>query len=130
MTVCGQLTDAFLTIIKFNVLAAQPMWPENQELSKISSALGCPSGRGQLDCLRTKSGDELRATLLETRAQFQPVTDNITVWKEYVYACPLLLASLRDHSNLCPPSFVRQTKRGQTARIPLLLGTNKVSCVS
>lgn len=62
---------------------AQPMWPVDSQLSLLSSKLGCPSGgSGQLDCLRKKDGQELRSVLLETGAQFQPVTDNITIWKE------------------------------------------------
>ncbi|KAJ2917720.1 hypothetical protein MD484_g2708, partial [Candolleomyces efflorescens] len=82
---------------------AQPMWPTDSQLTKISSNLGCPTGDGQLDCLRTKHGQELRKVLLETGAQFQPVTDNITIWKDYV----------------------KQTRAGDTARVPLLIGTNK-----
>ncbi|KAJ2932520.1 hypothetical protein H1R20_g4562, partial [Candolleomyces eurysporus] len=60
-------------------------------------------GDGQLDCLRTKDGSELRKVLLETGAQFQPVTDNITIWKDYI----------------------KQTKAGHSTRVPLLIGTNK-----
>lgn len=82
---------------------AQPMWPINQQISKIASNFSCPLGKGMLDCLRTKSGPELRQVLLDTGAQFQPVTDNVTVWKDYV----------------------AQTKRGHTAKVPLLIGTNK-----
>ncbi|KAF8883289.1 carboxylesterase [Infundibulicybe gibba] len=81
----------------------QPMWPLNDQISQIATNMSCPMGRGQLDCLRTKSGLELQRTLLATGAQFQPVTDNITVWKDYV----------------------AQTKAGHTARVPLLVGTNK-----
>ncbi|EAU92008.2 carboxylesterase [Coprinopsis cinerea okayama7 len=112
-SVGGEMTNLYMTAYPRNSLiraaimqsgdTAQPMWPENQELSKVSTALNCPSGRGQLDCLRRKSGDELRRALLDTKAQFQPVTDNVTIWKD----------------------FVHQTRRGRTARIPLLVGTNK-----
>lgn len=63
-------------------LANQPMWPLNDQISKIATDLGCPTGKGELECLRTKSGDELRQSLLSTRTQFQPVTDNITIFKE------------------------------------------------
>lgn len=62
--------------------ASQPMWPLNDQISKISLNLSCPTGRGQLDCLRKKSGLELQQVLLATGTQFQPVTDNITIFKE------------------------------------------------
>ncbi|KAF9465144.1 carboxylesterase [Collybia nuda] len=82
---------------------AQPMWPIGQQINKIAVNLSCPTGPGQLDCLRGKTGLELKQALLATGAQFQPVTDNITVWKDYVL----------------------QTKQGHTAKVPLLVGTNK-----
>lgn len=63
-------------------LALQPMWPLNSQLNLISSNLSCTEGPGQLDCLRTKSSEELKTALLFTGAQFQPVTDNITIFKE------------------------------------------------
>ncbi|KAF9524982.1 carboxylesterase [Crepidotus variabilis] len=81
----------------------QPMWQLNDQISKIAGNMGCPTQKGLLDCLRKKSGDELRQVLLSTGTQFQPVTDNVTVWKD----------------------IVRQTKAGFTAKIPLLVGTNK-----
>lgn len=65
--------------------AAQPMWPVGQQIGKIAANLSCPIGLGQLDCLRSKTGLELQKALLGTGAQFQPVTDNITVWKKYVF---------------------------------------------
>lgn len=112
-SVGGEMTNLYMSayhrdpIIRAAIMQSgdtlQPMWPENQEIAKVSSAMGCPTGKGQLDCLRTKSGDELRKVLLETKAQFQPVTDNVTVWKDHV----------------------KQTRQGRTARIPLLVGTNK-----
>ena len=61
----------------------------------------CPTGKGQLDCLRTKDGFSLQKILLSSGNQFQPVIDNITVFKDYV----------------------KQTKEGRTARVPLLIGT-------
>ncbi|KAF8058614.1 carboxylesterase [Lyophyllum atratum] len=82
---------------------AQPMWPLNDQIGKIAANMSCPTGRGLLECLRKKSGLELKQTLLATGTQFQPVTDNITIWKD----------------------CVAQTKRGHTARVPLLVGTNK-----
>ncbi|KAF5317269.1 hypothetical protein D9611_003493 [Ephemerocybe angulata] len=82
---------------------AQPMWPVDSQLTLLSTKLNCTSGKGQLDCLRTKTGDELRKVLLQTGAQFQPVTDGITIWRDYV----------------------KQTKEGKTANIPLLIGTNR-----
>ncbi|KAH6897943.1 carboxylesterase [Coprinopsis sp. MPI-PUGE-AT-0042] len=109
----GEMTNLYMSayhrdpIIRAAIMQSgdtlQPMWPENQEIAKISTSMGCPTGKGQLDCLREKSGDDLRKILLETKAQFQPVTDNVTVWKDHV----------------------KQTKQGRTARIPLLVGTNK-----
>ncbi|KAH9485790.1 Para-nitrobenzyl esterase [Psilocybe cubensis] len=82
---------------------AQPMWQLNDQISKIAVNMSCPTGRGQLDCLRTKSGTDLQKILLATGTQFQPVTDNVTIWKDYV----------------------AQTKAGHTAKVPLLIGTNK-----
>ncbi|CAA7260352.1 unnamed protein product [Cyclocybe aegerita] len=81
----------------------QPMWQINDQISKVAANVSCPTGRGLLTCLRRKSGTELRQALLSTGTQFQPVVDNITVWKD----------------------FVVQTKAGLTARVPLLIGTNK-----
>lgn len=52
-----------------------------------------------------KDAFALQDTLLATGNQFQPVIDNITIWKDYV----------------------KQTKEGKTAKVPLLIGTNKVS---
>ncbi|KAG6855501.1 hypothetical protein H0H87_001959, partial [Tephrocybe sp. NHM501043] len=60
---------------------AQPMWPLNSQLSKVAMNVSCPTTGRMLDCLRTKSGLELKKALLDTGAQFQPVTDGITVWK-------------------------------------------------
>ncbi|PPQ86399.1 hypothetical protein CVT25_003579 [Psilocybe cyanescens] len=82
---------------------AQPMWQLNDQISRIASNMSCPTGRGQLDCLRKKSGTDLQKVLLATGTQFQPVTDNITIWKDYV----------------------AQTKAGHTPKVPLLIGTNK-----
>jgi len=81
----------------------QPMWETNSQISTIAANLSCPTGPGLLDCLRKKTGTELRQTLLTTGAQFQPVTDNVTVFKD----------------------VVQQTRRGLTAKVPLLIGTNK-----
>jgi hypothetical protein len=58
------------------------MWPIDQQLGIIAQNLSCPTGPGLLDCLRTKDGFELKAVLLATGAQFQPVTDNITIFYE------------------------------------------------
>ena len=80
------------------------MWPLNEQIAYIAKNLSCPTGNGLLGCLRGVSGDVLRQTLLSTKTQFQPVVDNVTVFKD----------------------VVRQTKQGKTARIPLLIGTNKV----
>ncbi|QRV74290.1 Carboxylesterase family [Ceratobasidium sp. AG-Ba] len=81
----------------------QPMWPLNEQIAYIAQDLKCPTGKGLLDCLRRVPGDQLRQSLLNTKTQFQPVVDNVTVFKD----------------------AVRQTKLGKTARIPLLIGTNK-----
>jgi len=58
------------------------MWVLNDQIAKIAASLTCPTGDGLLDCLREKSGTELRQVLLSTGTQFQPVVDNVTVWKE------------------------------------------------
>ncbi|KAJ8074393.1 hypothetical protein PM082_015293 [Marasmius tenuissimus] len=82
---------------------SQPMWELNSQISVIAKNLSCPTGRGELSCLRKKPGADLRTALLATGAQFQPVTDNVTVFKD----------------------FVKQTKERRTAKVPLLIGTNK-----
>jgi hypothetical protein len=61
------------------------MWPLNDQISKIAGNMSCPTGKGLLDCLREKSGTDLQKVLLATGTQFQPVTDNITIWKEWVH---------------------------------------------
>lgn len=66
------------------------MWPINQQIGKIAANFSCPLGKGLLNCLRTKSGTDLQRVLLDTGTQFQPVTDNITVWKEYDFRLELL----------------------------------------
>jgi hypothetical protein len=58
------------------------MWPINQQIEIIARNVSCPTGPGLLDCLRTKDGLELKNVLLATGAQFQPVTDNITIFME------------------------------------------------
>ncbi|KAF9262533.1 carboxylesterase [Marasmius fiardii PR-910] len=82
---------------------SQPMWELNSQLSIIASSLSCPTGTGELDCLRKVPGEDLRRVLLATGTQFQPVIDNITVFKDYV----------------------KQTRERRTAQVPLLIGTNK-----
>lgn len=79
------------------------MWPLNDQISKIALNLSCPTGRGELNCLRRKTGLELQQVLLATGTQFQPVIDNITIFKDYV----------------------KQTREGRTTKVPLLIGTNK-----
>ncbi|KAL0955512.1 hypothetical protein HGRIS_001751 [Hohenbuehelia grisea] len=112
-SVGGEMTNQYLSAFPRDPLirgaimqsadTSQPMWQLNDQIGKIAADLSCPTGRGQLDCLRSKSGLELQRVLLLTGTQFQPVIDNITVFKDYV----------------------KQTKEGRTARIPLLVGTNK-----
>lgn len=85
--------------------ASQPQWQLGNQLEAISVNQSCTTGKGQLDCLREKDGLALQAILLSSGNQFQPVIDNITVFKDYV----------------------KQTKEGRTARVPLLIGTNMVS---
>ncbi|KDQ57834.1 hypothetical protein JAAARDRAFT_194101 [Jaapia argillacea MUCL 33604] len=84
---------------------SQPMWPMDQQLSIIASnsTVGCPTGPGMLDCLRSKDGFLLQSVALATNAQFQPVIDNITIFKDYV----------------------QQTKQGSVGVFPMLIGTNK-----
>ncbi|KDQ08356.1 hypothetical protein BOTBODRAFT_569583 [Botryobasidium botryosum FD-172 SS1] len=80
----------------------QPIWPTDSQLALVSANLGCPSTK-PLACLRKKTDVELQKALIASGAQFQPVVDNITVWRDWV----------------------QLTKKGQTARVPLLVGTNK-----
>ncbi|KAK7685924.1 hypothetical protein QCA50_010733 [Cerrena zonata] len=114
-SVGAEMTNQYLTafandpIIRGAIMqsadTSQPMWPLNSQLDMVAGNISCPVGGrdGQLDCLRSKSGFELQKVLLATGAQFQPVTDNITIFKD----------------------FVKLTKEGRTARVPLLIGTNK-----
>ncbi|KAF8993009.1 carboxylesterase [Cyathus striatus] len=109
----GEMTNFYLSAYSHDPLirgavmqsadTAQPMWQLGDQISVIAANLSCPLGKGQLDCLRKKSGENLQRILLASGTQFQPVTDNVTVWKDYV----------------------KQTKEGHTARVPLLVGTNK-----
>lgn len=101
------------------------MWPLGNQISEISTKLNCTTGHGQLDCLRKKSGADLQAVLLATGNQFQPVTDNITIWKECVSSYFLSFSAYL----LISASYVAQTKGGHTARVPLLIGTNKVQAL-
>lgn len=94
--------------LHFSVSASQPQWQLNSQLTAIAANQSCPTSppyTGQLDCLRGKDAFALQNVLLATGNQFQPVIDNITIWKDYV----------------------KQTREGRTARVPLLIGTNKVS---
>ena len=58
------------------------MWGLNDQISKIATNMSGPTEKGLMDCLRSKSGVELQKVLLATGTQFQPITDNITIWKE------------------------------------------------
>ena len=58
------------------------MWGLNDQISKLAANVSCPTGKGLIACLRSKSGVELKTALLATGTQFQPITDNITIWKE------------------------------------------------
>lgn len=68
------------------------MWGLNDQISKIAQNFSCPTGRGLLDCLRKESGADLQKVLLATGTQFQPVTDNVTIFKESVYVHVELVA--------------------------------------
>lgn len=84
---------------------SQPMYPEDQQLAIVASndTVNCPTGAGMLECLRTKDAFLLKSVALATNAQFQPVIDNITIFKDYVL----------------------QTKQGSVGRFPMLIGTNR-----
>ncbi|KAI0759813.1 carboxylesterase [Irpex lacteus] len=111
-SVGAEMTNQYMTafaedpIIRAAVMqsadTSQPMWPLNDQISKVASNMSCPTGKGLLDCLRTKSAVDLQTVLLATGTQFQPVTDNVTIFKD----------------------FVKLIREGRTARIPLLCGTN------
>ena len=38
--------------------------------------------RGSIECMRAKPVEDLQSSLLATGLQFQPITDNITIWKK------------------------------------------------
>ncbi|KIJ63639.1 hypothetical protein HYDPIDRAFT_92144 [Hydnomerulius pinastri MD-312] len=82
---------------------SQPMWPLGQQLNIMAENFSCPTGAGQLDCLRQVDPFDLQKVLIATGAQFQPVIDNITVFSD-----PVRLQII-----------------GQTAKVPLLIGNNK-----
>ncbi len=73
------------------VAASQPMWQLNDQISKVAGNMSCPTGRGLIDCLRSKSAVDLQNVLLATGTQFQPITDNITIWKEFVHRIIILI---------------------------------------
>ncbi|KAH8112629.1 carboxylesterase, partial [Phellopilus nigrolimitatus] len=109
----GEMTNMYMSawpddpIIRGAVMqssdTSQPQWQLGNQLEAVSKNLSCPTSDGQLDCLRTKDGIALQNILLSSGNQFQPVIDNITIFRDYV----------------------KQTKEGRTAKIPLLIGTNK-----
>ncbi|GJE94821.1 carboxylesterase [Phanerochaete sordida] len=111
-SVGAEMTNQYMTayhedpIVRAAVMqsadTSQPMWGLNDQISKLASNISCPTGKGLLDCLRTKSATDLQQVLLATGLQFQPVTDNVTIWKDYV----------------------KLTRERRTAQIPLLCGTN------
>jgi hypothetical protein len=74
--------SVLVRLLLISLKASQPMWPLNDQISKIATNMSCPTGHGLLDCLRTKSATDLQKVLLATGTQFQPVTDNVTIWKE------------------------------------------------
>ena len=61
------------------------MWQLNDQLGKLAANVSCPEVEGSIECLRSKTGAELQTALLATGLQFQPITDNITIWKELVH---------------------------------------------
>lgn len=54
--------------------------PKNVGLDKVAADVGCPTGRNQLSCLRTKSIYELQTSFFNstTNTWFTPIIDNIT----------------------------------------------------
>jgi hypothetical protein len=72
------------------------MWPIDQQLGLIASNVSCPTGKGMLDCLRGKPVLQLQSVLLSTNAQFQPVTDNRTIFYECVLFFPYGMPSVND----------------------------------
>ena len=104
LTVCSLDTNSPEVIFNYSKTASQPQWQSDSQLSAIANNFSCPTGQGMIGCLREKDGNALRRVLLDTGVQFQPVIDNITIFKDYVM----------------------QTRQGRTAKVPLLIGTNKV----
>ena len=58
------------------------MWGLNDQIGKLAANMSWPTGKGLIECLRSKSGVDLQKSLLATGLQFQPITDNITIWKK------------------------------------------------
>jgi hypothetical protein len=75
------LENIFKRLAYLTLTAAQPMWPLNQQIEIVARNVSCPTGHGMLDCLRTKDAFELKRAVIATGAQFQPVTDNITIFQ-------------------------------------------------
>ena len=60
------------------------MWGLNDQFGKLAVNMSCPTVQGSIECMRAKPVEDLQKSLLATGLQFQPITDNITMWKKYV----------------------------------------------
>ncbi|PKX97972.1 carboxylesterase family protein [Aspergillus novofumigatus IBT 16806] len=74
----------------------------HQNWDKLSTALGCGSGRGTLRCMQEKPVKQIVAELSSASYNFAPVQDNVTVFADY-------------------PA---RAKQGKCARVPALIGNN------
>ncbi|GFG27266.1 acetylcholinesterase [Aspergillus udagawae] len=74
----------------------------HQNWDKLSTALGCGSGRGTLRCMQMIPFRQILAELSRGSYNFAPLQDNVTVFADY-------------------PA---RAKKGKCARVPALIGNN------
>jgi glutamate-1-semialdehyde 2,1-aminomutase len=55
----------------------------HQNWDKLSTALGCGSGRGTLHCMQGKPFKQILTELSSGSYNFAPVQDNVTVFADY-----------------------------------------------
>ncbi|KAH9809535.1 carboxylesterase [Teratosphaeria destructans] len=68
-----------------NAKSGPAVAPMNQALDVVSAALGCGTGEGQLDCLRTKTIYEIQTATFNATSNtwFTPIVDDITRHADY-----------------------------------------------
>ncbi|KAJ9142692.1 Carboxylesterase [Pleurostoma richardsiae] len=69
-----------------NAISGPTYAPLNEGLDVVSAQVGCPTGKGQLDCLRKVSIFDIQTAFFNSTANvfFTPTIDNITRHSDYV----------------------------------------------